>query len=220
VRRVIALLAGCASAFFAFYTLRLLAITKFLTHTRVGGGGAFVGAVVFPVLTLLFAWVAVRAWRAKPAVSRMMVYLFGVGLTSAIARTSTAQAPAPERAVGVWRGESICLVRPSACNDEVVVYRITALKATDSVTVDARKIVRGEEEEMGVLACRLVPQGGQIICAFPQGTWQFRVRKDSITGELRLRDNTKFRDVRASRVRSKGTPFSIPGFHRHAWRAA
>ena len=28
-------------------------------------------------------------------------------------------------AIGVWRGTSICLVRPSSCHDEVVVYRIT-----------------------------------------------------------------------------------------------
>jgi hypothetical protein len=64
VRQALALLAGCASAFFAFYTIRLLVVTSFLTRTRAGGGGAFVGAVVFPLLTLLFAWIAVRLWRA------------------------------------------------------------------------------------------------------------------------------------------------------------
>jgi hypothetical protein len=63
MRRALAIVVGFLSAFFAFYTIRLLAVTSFLTHTRVGGGGAFVGAVVFPVLTLLFAWTAVRIWR-------------------------------------------------------------------------------------------------------------------------------------------------------------
>jgi len=33
-----------------------------------------------------------------------------------------------------------------------------------------------------------------------RGTWQVRVRNDSLVGELRLSDNTKFRDVRAIRV--------------------
>ena len=63
MRRALALIAGGISAFFAFYTIRLLVVTRFLTHTRAGGGGAFVGAIVFPLLTLLFAWLAVRLWR-------------------------------------------------------------------------------------------------------------------------------------------------------------
>ena len=61
--RVLALVAGLASAFFVFYTVRLLAVTAFLTRTRAGGGGAFVGAVVFPLLALLLGWTAVRTWR-------------------------------------------------------------------------------------------------------------------------------------------------------------
>jgi hypothetical protein len=61
--RALALVAGLISAFFVFYTGRLLVVTAFLTRTRVGGGGAFIGAVVFPVLALVFGWIAVRAWR-------------------------------------------------------------------------------------------------------------------------------------------------------------
>ena len=62
--RVLAVIAGCCSAFFLFYTIRLLAVTGFLTRTRPGGGGAYVGGVVFPLLALVFAWAAWRAWRA------------------------------------------------------------------------------------------------------------------------------------------------------------
>lgn len=102
--------------------------------------------------------------------------------------------------VGVWRGTSLCLVRPSPCNDELVVYR-TARTTGDSLTLDARKIVHGEEQEMGVLNCEFKPASGQLTCAMPRGTWRFQVRNDSITGELRLPDNTKFRDVRAARAR-------------------
>lgn len=51
------------SAFFAFYTVRLLAVTGGLTHTRPGGGGAYIGAVVFPLLAAVFAWAGVRSWR-------------------------------------------------------------------------------------------------------------------------------------------------------------
>ena len=102
--------------------------------------------------------------------------------------------------VGTWRGTSVCLVQPSACHDETVVYRITRTNVTDSLTMDARKIVRGEEQGMGVLACRFTSSTGWLTCPIPHGTWQYRVRNDSLVGELRLPDNTKFRDVRASRA--------------------
>ena len=124
--------------------------------------------------------------------------LVGVAVVSLLARGTRAQSPS-QQAVGVWRGTSVCQVRPSPCNDEVVVYRITQIKAPDSLAIDARKIVRGEEQEMGVLACRFAPSSGQLTCTIPQGVWQFTVRRDSLVGELRLPNNTKFRDVRAKR---------------------
>ena len=79
-------------------------------------------------------------------------------------------------------------------------YRITQMKAADSLAFDARKIIRGEEQEMGVLGCRLVPSSGQITCILPQGVWHFTVRNDSLTGELRLSDNSKYREVRTVRA--------------------
>jgi hypothetical protein len=130
--------------------------------------------------------------------------LIALAVASLLARGATAQSssqqPAAVTPVGIWRGTSLCLVRPSACNDEVVVYRITQMKAADSLSIDARKIVRGEEQEMGVLACRLTAPNGQVTCTMPQGTWHFSVRRDSLVGELRLPDNTKYRDVRTKRA--------------------
>jgi len=134
----------------------------------------------------------------------MRIHLTGVALAGALARAaiaqSPAQPPAPIPPVGVWRGTSACLVRPSGCNDEIVVFRITQIKAADSVAVDARKIVRGEEQEMGILGCRWVRLSGQLTCTIPQGFWHFRVRNDSLTGEFRLVDSTRFREVRTIRA--------------------
>lgn len=128
-----------------------------------------------------------------------------LAVVSLLSRSADGQSPSRQLAatspVGIWRGTSVCLVRPSACKDEIVVYRIAHTKAPDSLTVDARKIVRGEEEEMGVLTCHLTSPDGLLTCAMRQGTWQFRVRNDSLVGELRLSDNTKFRDVRTIRAR-------------------
>ena len=61
--RVVAIALGLVSAFFFFYTARLLVVTGFLQHTRAGGQGAFVGAVAFPVIAIVFGWAAWRAWR-------------------------------------------------------------------------------------------------------------------------------------------------------------
>ena len=132
------------------------------------------------------------------------IHLAGVALACVLTSTARAQSRAQPSAaktpVGTWRGESVCLVRPSACNDEIVVYRITPMKAADSLAIDARKIVRGEEQEMGVLGCRLVPLAGQLTCTLPNGVWHFSVRNDSLTGEWRLLDDTRFREVRTVRA--------------------
>ena len=125
----------------------------------------------------------------------------GIALAGALAHTAIAQSPAPANPVGTWRGTSTCLVQPSACHDEVVVYRITQMKAVDSVSVDAFKIVNGQEDNMGLLTCRVAPGSGQLACSIPHGVWYFTARGDSLTGELRLPDKTRFREVRAIRSR-------------------
>ena len=112
-----------------------------------------------------------------------------------------AQAPRANVVVGTWRGTSLCLVKPSSCNDEHVVYRVSALDARDSVSIDARKMVNGQEEEMAVLRCGVAAPRVQVTCAMPNGVWRFEVRADSLVGELRLPNNTKFRDVRTARSR-------------------
>jgi hypothetical protein len=55
------------SAFFAFYTVRLLVVTHGLQATRAGGDGAYVGAAVFPVLAILCGW---GGWRCARAARR------------------------------------------------------------------------------------------------------------------------------------------------------
>jgi hypothetical protein len=133
----------------------------------------------------------------------MRIHIAVVALVGALARGAIAQAPARVTPMGIWRGTSVCLVRPSPCNDESVVYRITPMKTPDSVAVDGRKIVRGEEQEMGVLGCRLEPRSAELTCTIPQGVWHFRAHNDSLTGELRHVDNSRFREVRAKRAQSQ-----------------
>jgi len=134
--------------------------------------------------------------------SRLMnvVAVAAVAAACLLARSAGAQGPAAAPSpVGVWRGTSLCRVRPSPCKDEIVVYRITRINASDSLKIDPRKIVNGQEEEMGVLDCRFAAPGAQLTCTMPNGVWRFAIRGDSLVGELRLPDNTKFRDVSTAR---------------------
>ena len=65
--KVIAVVAGLVSAFWVFYALRLFVVTGFLLRVRPGGHGAYIGAVAFPVLAVIFGWLAVYLWR-RPGV--------------------------------------------------------------------------------------------------------------------------------------------------------
>ena len=65
---------------------------------------------------------------------------------------SAVEAQQPSKAiVGTWRGASTCVdkVKFPACNDEEVIYQITVIDKSDSVTVHADKIVNGKRESMG-----------------------------------------------------------------------
>jgi len=130
------------------------------------------------------------------------ISIVAIAAACIVGPSAFAQAPAAASGpVGVWRGTSVCRVRPSPCNDEMVVYRITRVNASDTLSLDARKIVKGQEVEMGVLVCRLDASGVQVTCTIPHGVWRFAVRGDSLVGDLRLPDNTKFRDVYTARSR-------------------
>ena len=128
-----------------------------------------------------------------------VAYLAAV-ISIAFVRHLPAQTAGPDP-VGTWRGTSLCQVRPSACKDESVVFRITRTTARDTLAVDGRKIVNGAEVEMGVLRCRLDGPSSRLTCPIPDAAWQFTIRGDSLVGELRLSDGTKVRDVRTERSR-------------------
>lgn len=64
--RLLAILAALFSAFFVFYTIRLLVVTSGLQQVRAGGQGAYIGAVIFPILAIALGWASIRAWRWSP----------------------------------------------------------------------------------------------------------------------------------------------------------
>jgi hypothetical protein len=49
--------------FFIFYTARLFYITQGLSNIRVGGKGTYIGAVAFPILSLIFCSISWRLYK-------------------------------------------------------------------------------------------------------------------------------------------------------------
>ncbi len=68
--RLISGFLGLVSAFFVFYTVRLLVVTGGLRHLRAGGTGAYIGAVVFPLLAITSGWACRRLWRRGASANR------------------------------------------------------------------------------------------------------------------------------------------------------
>jgi hypothetical protein len=59
-----------------------------------------------------------------------------------------AQQTTADKIEGIWKGTSLCQVKPSACHDENVVYHISK-KSANLYTIQANKIVNGTEADMG-----------------------------------------------------------------------
>ena len=64
IRMIIGIVLALLSVFFVFYTVRLLYVTQGLTAIRPGGQGAYLGALVFPLLAIVFGW---GAWKLLPS---------------------------------------------------------------------------------------------------------------------------------------------------------
>jgi hypothetical protein len=67
INYLFATLCGLVSAFFAFYTIRLLYVTQGLTAVRTGGQGTYIGAVVFPMIAIVCGFIS---WRLIKSVRK------------------------------------------------------------------------------------------------------------------------------------------------------
>src|SRR6187549_3400698 len=79
------------------------------------------------------------------------------------------QAGATAEIVGTWRGTSRCVDRVAApaCNDEQVIYEISATPGRESaVTVNADKVVDGKRVPMGALDFARDPKDGSWTSEF------------------------------------------------------
>ena len=100
---------------------------------------------------------------------------------------------------GIWKGTSLCQVKPSACHDENVVYHISK-KSANVYTIQANKIVNGAEEDMGTFDSVVYDEAKQtltFIMKDRQGrsnVWSFKLDSMQMHGTL-TQENTLFRIV-------------------------
>ena len=100
---------------------------------------------------------------------------------------------------GIWRGTSLCQVKPSACHDENVVYHISKTSA-NLYTIQANKIVNGAEEDMGTFDAvyDTTRQTLRSTTKDKQGrsdVWLFKLDGMQMHGTLTINENTLFRIV-------------------------
>ena len=97
---------------------------------------------------------------------------------------------------GIWRGQSSCEQKQSACREETVVYRFSPLQdKPGSFSVSADKIVDGKAVNMGTLEFRYVEDQHALVCEYAQGVWRLSVDGEKIEGTLTRPDGSLFRRV-------------------------
>jgi hypothetical protein len=140
----------------------------------------------------------------KPAKS-VLVALFATILSSIAPTQGEArqaqQIPADDASpLGDWRGESICVVRDSACRDEDSLYHVAKLAGKPGwFSMKLDKIVDGKPVTMGTVACSYDSAKRALACEFPRGVFRFTIQANKMAGIMNLTDGTLWRKITLSK---------------------
>jgi len=114
-------------------------------------------------------------------------------LMACLARGEGQRGGAVDEIVGSWSGSSVCVDRQAApaCNDERVVYEISASPGKpDTVTANADKVVDGKRLSMGVLEFTHDAKSGswtsELETPRVHALWRLTVNGAVLTGTLTL----------------------------------
>jgi hypothetical protein len=97
--------------------------------------------------------------------------------------------------VGDWRGDSICVVRPSACHDEKALYHVKKREGLNAYSLQADKIVDGKAEMMGTAECTYAPEKHVLTCTKPNLVLQLNLNDKSLNGTMNRPDGTVWRNI-------------------------
>jgi hypothetical protein len=129
------------------------------------------------------------------AVGMPLALLLGGMLAVAAHSTRVKAALAQDGAalIGTWKGESLCQVKDSPCNDEKVVCTIARAKESGKVNITADKIVDGRPVTMGVGDWDYDKEKNILTLVIPHGVWKLTINANKIDGILTLSDKTIYR---------------------------
>jgi metallo-beta-lactamase class B len=100
-----------------------------------------------------------------------------------------------QQLVGYWRGDSICVVRPSACHDEKALYHVKKREGVNAYSLQADKIVDGKPEMMGTADCTYAPEKRVLTCTRPNLVLHLTPQNKSLSGTMNLPDGTVWRNI-------------------------
>lgn len=108
---------------------------------------------------------------------------------------ATISAMPDDALVGDWRGDSVCVVRPSACVDEKALYHVKKLGQTDRYSLQADKIENGQPINMGTVDCAYAPEKQALTCELPKGAIHLALHGTRLEGTMNLPDGTLWRNI-------------------------
>jgi hypothetical protein len=105
---------------------------------------------------------------------------------------------------GTWRGNSICQIRPSPCNDETSSYQI-ALGANGHYRIAMSKLVGTVYEEFGSLDATFDPATSTLSATTYDrqrrpGQWRFTLSGNRLDGTLVTSDGKLYRRIALTRI--------------------
>jgi hypothetical protein len=114
------------------------------------------------------------------------------------------QKPTSDESVlaGDWRGDSICQVRPSACQDEDSLYHFTKVDGKPGAySLKADKIVNGQAVTMGTSDCTYDAKAQALECSIPdRAMLRFTWEGKEMHGTMTLTDKTLWRKLTLKKV--------------------
>jgi hypothetical protein len=119
-------------------------------------------------------------------------------LGSARGEAAQSQTASPDDSivVGDWRGDSICVVRESACRDEDSLYHVSRLPEKPGwFAMKLDKIVDGKPVTMGTQECSYESTKKSLLCEFPRGVMRFAIQGGKMEGTMTLAGGTLWRKI-------------------------
>ena len=138
--------------------------------------------------------------------ARLLLFALIIAALNSYAATQgearqTQQVPADDSSpLGDWSGESVFVVRDSACRDEDSLYHVTKLAGKPGwFSMKLGKIVDGKPVTMGTVECSYDSSKRALICEFPRGVFHFTIQAHKMAGTMNLTDGRLWRKITLSK---------------------